>query len=463
MPQPILKSLFDDDERRPMSVSQLNAEIRGTLERKFSSVWIEGEIINFSSAASGHWYFSLHDDTSQIKAACFRGTNYRIQFKPFDGLQVRVRGRVSAYEPKGEYQIVVDSLQPVGEGALVIAYEQIRARLEKEGLFAPDLKRPLPFLPRRVGVVTSPTGAAFHDIVNVLSRRTRSVSIVLIPSRVQGEFAAGEIRRGIGLANAFNRAAEESERIDVLIVGRGGGSREDLWAFNDEELARAIRDSAIPVISAVGHEIDWTIADFVADRRAPTPSAAAEIVAESESAIGETLNAYARSMFGSIRNAILERRNDLQMLDSDPVFRDFPERIREERRGIEAVEVSLRESLLDRIRSGSIRLESAASRLSPMRLARRTAEQKTRLAVLETRASAAIRKQVESRAKAVNVRSASLDALSPLKVLGRGYSITQNDAGAVIRSVDEVGDGDRVQIRIADGKLVTRVESREKN
>ncbi|HEY0051709.1 MAG TPA: exodeoxyribonuclease VII large subunit, partial [Pyrinomonadaceae bacterium] len=230
MKSSLLQSLFDDEERRPLSVTELNEQVKGALERSFASVWIEAEIVNFVAANSGHWYFSLHDGFSQLKAACYIRNNLRIRFQPFDGLQVRVRGKLSVYQPKGEYQILVESLEPVGEGALKVAFEQIKAKLSKEGLFDEDLKRDLPFFPRRVGVVTSPNGAAFHDILNVLSRRTRTVHVTLIPTRVQGETAGEEITAAIELANEYNKTARE--KIDVLIVGRGGGSSEDLWAFN---------------------------------------------------------------------------------------------------------------------------------------------------------------------------------------------------------------------------------------
>lgn len=446
-----------------MSVSELNARIRGALERGFASVWLEGEIVNFSAAASGHWYFSLHDESSQIKAACFRGTNYRIRFKPFDGLQVRVRGRVTVYEPKGEYQLVVDSLEPVGEGAFAVAFEQIRAKLSKEGLFDPKLKRPLPFFPRRVGVVTSPNGAAFHDILNVLTRRASSVSIVLIPARVQGETAADEVRHGVELANRYNLGAAPADRIDVVIVGRGGGSREDLWAFNDERLARAIRASEIPVISAVGHEIDESISDLVADRRAPTPSAAAEIVAASEIEIREFIERSRRDLAALARRTIDAARFRVQRLELAPVFAEFPVRVREERRGLDSLVVAMRESATTRLRTLEARLESVRKRLAPTRLAARTAGQRTRLAVLETRHSAAIRKLFEARSEQLKVRAASLDALSPLKVLGRGYSIAVDDDAHVVASVEQVAPGDGVQIRVADGRIRTQVVSTEKS
>ena len=321
MKSPLLDSLFDEEERRPLTVSELNEQVKRALERGFSSVWLEGEIVNFIAANSGHWYFTLHDGFSQLKAACFIRNNMRIRFKPFDGLQVRVRGKLSVYQPKGEYQILVESLQPVGEGALKVAFEQIKNKLAKEGLFDEELKRPLPYFPKRVGVVTSPNGAAFHDILNVLGRRTKTVHITLIPTRVQGETAGEEIENAIKLANRLNKAAEE--KIDVLIVGRGGGSAEDLWAFNEERVARAIRNSEIPVISAVGHEIDYTIADFTADVRAATPSAAAEIVAENEENLENFILQRKQDLIQLINYKILQRQNHLQELIFASVFHEF--------------------------------------------------------------------------------------------------------------------------------------------
>src|SRR5467141_4338761 len=274
--QPFLSSLFDETERQPMSVSELTGMIRGELERRFASVWVEGEISNFRAHGSGHWYFTLKDEFAQLRSACYRSSNQRIRFRPEDGLQVRARGRLSVYEPKGEYQLIVETLEPVGAGALQLAFEQTKARLQAEGLFAAELKRAIPFFPRRVGVVTSPTGAAIRDIINVIARRTRTVHVLFSPARVQGDGAGRDIVRAIKLINDYHERARREGRnkdfVDVLIVGRGGGSTEDLWAFNEEEVARAILGSAIPVISAVGHETDFTIADFAADLRAATPS-----------------------------------------------------------------------------------------------------------------------------------------------------------------------------------------------
>src|SRR5438128_107607 len=312
MNQPLLASLFDETERQPVSVSELTASIRGALEKRFASVWVEGEISNFRAQNSGHWYFTLKDEFAQLRSACYRSSNQRIRFRPEDGLQVRARGSLTGYEPKGEYQLIVETLEPVGAGALQLAFEQTKARLQAEGLFAVEIKRAIPFFPRRIGVVTSPSGAAIRDIINVISRRTRTVHLLLAPARVQGEGASHEIVRAIRFLNEHHARALREGRpdggIDVILVGRGGGSIEDLWAFNEEAVARAIRASAIPVISAVGHETDFTIADFAADLRAPTPSAAAEIVAAHEEQLCATLEQLVsnlkRSLTYHLRDAL---------------------------------------------------------------------------------------------------------------------------------------------------------------
>jgi len=413
MENPSLAILFDESaDRRPQTVSELNSEIRSVLESGFGSVWVEGEITNFHSAASGHWYFSLTDGPSLIKAACFKGTNFRIRFKPSNGLHVRCRGRITTYEKRGEYQLLVESLEPVGEGALVAAFEQVKARLNAEGLFDAALKRPLPPYPKRVGIVTSPTGAAVEDILTVLDRRARSVNIVIVPTLVQGEQAPEQIVAAIGLANEYNAIGADGELLDVLIVGRGGGSAEDLWAFNDEQVARAIRASQIPVISAVGHEIDFTIADMAADLRAPTPSAAAEIVAASET---ELLNRFAQleaELIQKVRYKLLAAGSALRSTELAAVFARFPARIRELRHKLELLghrTAGAAEAALTRKRE---RLQHAMSRL---------------------------------------------DALSPLSVLTRGYSITQKSSGEIVRNVHQMSIGEAVRIQLAQGRLEANV------
>ncbi len=435
MQNSLLQSLFDDEKRRPMTVSELNAQVKGEIDRRFKNVWIEGEIVNFSAAASGHWYFTLHDATSQIRAACYKGTNNRIRFEPFDGLQVRVRGRLTLYEPKGEFQLMVESLEPVGEGARRVAFAQIKAKLKAEGLFDVDLKRTLPPFPRRIGVVTSPTGAAFFDILHVLSRRAQSVSVILIPTRVQGENAAFEISRAIRLANEYNEGADFAARIDALIVGRGGGSSEDLWAFNEEPVARAIRASQIPVISAVGHEVDHTIADLVADLRAATPSAAAEIVARREEDICSALEKRSDDLLRIMSYRLLEARSRIQRLSMSPVF-------------------------LDTLRQANLRLERIASQLSPIRMASKVGESKTRLEMLSQRASTAAVDVIDRRSKSLNLFMAKLDAMSPLAVLGRGFAIAENEKGEILRDSAQVTTDDLLNIRLEKGSLKAKVISK---
>jgi exodeoxyribonuclease VII large subunit len=455
----LLQSLFDEEERRPLTVSELNEQVKTALERGFRSVWVEAEIVNFVAAHSGHWYFTLHDGDSQLRAACYVRNNMRIRFQPFDGLQVRVRGKLSVYEPKGEYQMLVESLEPVGEGALKVAFEQIKAKLAREGLFDEELKRDLPFFPRRVGVVTSPNGAAFHDILNVLSRRTKTVDICLIPTRVQGETAGEEIEAAIKLANQFNKYSDE--KIDVLIVGRGGGSSEDLWAFNEERVARAIRNSAIPVISAVGHEIDFTIADFVSDRRAPTPSAAAEMVAESEDGIADFLARKTQNLFQTIDYKLLESRSILQELALSSVFSEFPQNIKDQKYEIEDLTEQLRDLFAEKLDKHERNLQSLTSRISPIKLASRLNDQKTRLAVLQQKQIAAARETINGKDEKLKIRVASLDALSPLAVLSRGFSITETSNGEILRDSKNVKQYDKVKIRLARGTIEAQVLSAE--
>lgn len=419
-------------------MSELNADVRSVLERQFASVWVEGEVVNFTAHASGHWYFNLNDGDAQIKCVCWKGTNYRIRFKPQNGVTVRLRGRLSFYEARGETQVVVESLEPSGEGALAAAYQQIKAKLEAEGLFAEELKRPIPFLPRKVGVITSKTGAAYHDILTVLTRRAQSVSVLLIPALVQGEGSADSIRKAVTGVNEYNRTLAAHEKIDVLIVGRGGGSAEDLWAFNDEMLARAIRASEIPVISAVGHEIDVTIADFVADVRAATPSAAAEIVAGREEDIIRELQACEERLIGFL---------DYKMLDA--------------RTSVSEAIGNLQFSFSASVQRANSRFADVASRLTPATLTRKAVAIGNLLGSLEQRRKFAIEQILSLKSESLKLHMAKLDALSPLAVLTRGYSITQTEDGGILRDVSTVKPGDKLKIRLERGKLNAEVLSSE--
>jgi exodeoxyribonuclease VII large subunit len=415
--QPLFHALFDETERKPLTVSQLTTSIRTALESRFNAVWVEGEISNFKDHSSGHWYFTLKDENAQLRAKCFRSTNMRIRFRPANGLKVRARGKLSVYAPRGEYELVIDALDPVGAGALRVAFEQLRDRLQAEGLFAKELKRPLPVFPRRVGIVTSPTGAAIRDILNVISRRTRTVHVLFSPAKVQGDLAGPDIARAIRFINLYHeralREGRTADLVDVLIVGRGGGSTEDLWAFNQEEVARAIRKSAIPVISAVGHETDFTIADFAADHRAATPSAAAEIVAAREDQICSALDHLGRQLVRLTRFQIVQLRSRVQEQALSHAFAEVKSRLNNARARFDAASSACDAAIDFKLQEGCERLALAA---------------------------------------------ASLDALSPLAVLQRGYAIAQDAAGKPLRDASSVKEGDAVSVRLAKGRLATRVE-----
>jgi exodeoxyribonuclease VII large subunit len=465
MNQPLFSALFDETERRPLTVSELTNAVRTALEARFTSVWVEGEISNFKAHSSGHWYFTIKDEAAQLRAKCFRSANARIRFRPTDGLHVRARGRLSVYAPRGEYEMVVESLDPIGAGALRIAFEQLRDRLQAEGLFAKELKRPLPVFPRRVGIVTSPTGAAIRDILNVISRRTRTVHVLFSPARVQGETAGPDIVRAIRLINQHHeralREGRSGDLVDVLIVGRGGGSSEDLWAFNQEEVARAIRKSVIPVISAVGHETDFTIADFVADFRAPTPSAAAEIVAAHEDQICSSLERLGRQLVRLTRFRIVDARAKVQEQALSQVFDEVRARLRDARANTSSATHELQTLITRTVRNAQSRANAVTQKLSPARLQTRKVNAQARFETASLGCSAAMEMQLQQARERLGLAAASLDALSPLAVLQRGYAIAQDKSGALLRDAKSVAVGDEVRVRLVKGRLNTRVESLE--
>jgi len=465
MSQPLFSALFDETERRPLSVSELTNAIRGALESRFQSVWVEGEISNFKSHSSGHWYFTIKDESAQLRAKCFRSANTRIRFRPADGLHVRARGRLTVYQPRGEYELVVESLDPVGAGALQLAFEQLRDRLRAEGLFAKELKRPLPIFPRRVGVVTSPTGAAIRDIINVISRRTRTVHVLFSPARVQGDGAGSDIARAIRLINHRHERALRDHRIDdlvdVIIVGRGGGSSEDLWAFNEEAVARAIRGSAVPVISAVGHETDFTIADFVADLRAPTPSAAAEMVAAQEDSICSALERAKRQLVRLINFTIVDARTRVQEQAMSQAFTGVQARFRDARLATNTAAYELQMLLTERLNRARARTDAVSHKLSTTELQARFRNAQGRFASAQIAQRAAMEGQLQRARQRLGLAAASLDALSPLGVLQRGYAIALDKEGRLLRDSQSVSSGDKVQVRLARGRLHTTVESTE--
>jgi exodeoxyribonuclease VII large subunit len=440
---------------RILTVSALNQIIRFRLEEDFPEVWVEGEISNLRIPSSGHSYFTLKDEACQVRAVIFRSTGARLKFTPEDGLHVLCRARLTVYEPRGEYQLLVERMEPRGIGALQLAFEQLKEKLRKEGLFDPARKRPLPSIPKRIGVVTSPTGAAIRDILKVLRGRFADVSVLINPVPVQGEGAA------VAIAGAIRELNERGDS-DVLIVGRGGGSLEDLWAFNEEVVARAIADSAIPVISAVGHEIDTTISDWVADVRAPTPSAAAEMVIRRKSDLIRQLDTLGDRLASAVRAALNFHRASLRFQTAA---------LKDPRRAIQAYFLRLDE-LESRIRRGihlTLRTRRDNHRhLMALLQFQNPADRLERLRVELDHGLVRLRQGLEGMVKnkraSLEAYSGRLNSLSPLAVLERGYSLTYRLPGMqLVKEAREVAAGDRVQVRLRRGTLTCDVSTVKEN
>ncbi|MCC7042906.1 MAG: exodeoxyribonuclease VII large subunit [Acidobacteria bacterium] len=445
---------FDDDTphepQAPWSVSELTAAIRGALEGAFASVAVEGEISNCRQWSSGHLYFTLKDDRAQLRAVMFRTTVRTLKFKPEDGMRVVARGRLGVYDAKGEYQLICDALDPHGLGARQAAFEALKRQLQAEGLFDQARKRPLPTLPRRIGVVTSLDGAAVRDIVRVLVTRHPTARILVRAARVQGDGAADDLIRAL---RAIGRAPD----VDVIIIGRGGGSAEDLWAFNDERLARAIAASPVPVISAVGHEVDFTIADFVADVRAATPSNAAELVVDRADNFLSRIDRADRRLRASLALGLARRAQRVQHAQGR--LRHWPTILMLRDRDVHQVRRRLDRAIAGRLASDLQRFDRLRRRLEARDLRRVAGVLATRLAQARGRLDAAMtRRRLVAAARAATL-SGRLDALSPLSVLARGYAVCWNEArDSIIRSSAAVGPGDAVQVTLAEGELACRVE-----
>jgi exodeoxyribonuclease VII large subunit len=431
-------------QRRALSVSELTGRLKTLVESSFFEVHVEGEISNLRRHTSGHWYFTLKDEGAALRCACFRMQNRLIRFAPEDGLTVRARGRLSVYEARGEYQLVVEYLEPVGVGALQLAFEQLKSKLAAEGLFDLDRKRALPLLPRCIGIVTSPTGAAVRDIVRVIRRRTEAVSILIAPSRVQGEGAAFEIARAIRILSA-------RREVDVIIVGRGGGSHEDLWCFNDELVARAIVKSRVPVISAIGHETDFTIADFVADLRASTPSAAAEMVAAAHGEISARVAGLRSDLSRALRYRVLELRGRIAELESNRAFDSVQMKIRSTSQRVDDAAHSMETILRDAIKTRRARLGALALRLSSADLRRAMIGKRASLDSVNGRLKATGRLTLDRSRERLSIGAGKLASLSPLGVLARGYAIAFDRQGSVIKRAADVNSGDRVNVRVSEG------------
>ena len=486
-------------ERRVWKVSELNARIGELLEGTLPDIWLEGEVSNYRPAQSGHLYFTLKDAQSQIRCVCFRDQARGLKFRPQDGLSVTVRGALSVYEPRGEYQIYVSHIEPVGAGALQVAFEQLKKRLADEGLFDQSRKKPLPLLPRCIGVVTSPTGAAILDILRILKRRFPDAHVMLYPVQVQGDFAAREV---VAALRYFNRV----KSVEVIIVARGGGSLEDLWAFNEEILVRAIVASEIAVITGIGHESDFTIADFVADLRAPTPSAAAEIVVRSRQEFENHLSERSRRLVHQMRYHLSELRHRSRDLQTHRAFRQLELLLRRRRQqvdeftsilaiGLQAKFVTSRQRLVQastRVASFDLRsrghiirrhierdrsaLQSALNQVVTRKRRQFTAA-RLQFAALDLRARVGrLRRTLDQRYTELQKRAAralvakrrrleaaalQLEERSPFQLLERGYAIAYDAEGKVLRSPDQVAVGEDISVRLARGELGATVRSKK--
>jgi exodeoxyribonuclease VII large subunit len=438
-------------QRRILTVSELTGKVRDLLAKNFTDIWVEGEISNCRPAQSGHIYFTLKDDRAQVRCVFFKQQQRGIKFRPEDGLHVTVRGSLSVYESRGEYQIYVETIEPVGLGALQLAFEQLKKRLETEGLFAQERKKPLPLLPSRIGLITSPSGAAVRDVIRILRRRFPNVCLTLYPVRVQGDGSATEIVKALKFFN-------QRKFVDVLILARGGGSLEDLWAFNEEILARAIADSIIPVICGVGHETDFTIADFVADVRASTPSAAAELVVQTRREFDKHIADLRETIASLIRYRLLESSRRVHELAGRRGFRRPLDLLRQQRQRADEMTSRLAQGLRARLEQSRKRFTTAHVRIVSfdfrmkiaafrLRLDRRSAE----LGVRSERLLRAKRERFERFVLQLNERS-------PLKVLERGYAIATDAAGNILKSVENVNLGDAVKVQLRHGQLTAEVK-----
>jgi exodeoxyribonuclease VII large subunit len=443
------QALFNFDmqsQRKIYSISELSLELKNLLEKQFPDVWITGEVSNFRAATSGHFYFTLKDASAQIRAVCFRNQARYLEFKPQDGISVIARGHLSVYEARGEYQLYVEYLEPAGVGALQLAFEQLKAKLAAEGLFDPARKKPLPVLPSAVGVVTSPTGAVIRDILRVLKRRFPNMNVMLYPVKVQSEGAAEEIVAGIEYFN-------QHPIVDVLIVARGGGSLEDLWAFNEEIVARAIAASKIPVISAVGHETDFTIADFVADLRAPTPSAAAESVVHRKQDFLDELHERARHMGQILRLKLSEARESLTALRMHRVFQTMLTRLGERAQRVDDCIVELNRLMREKLSEGRQALLQASAGIVRYDFRRLVGLKRAALEERDRKLETKFQQFLLARQNRLIQAEALLKERSPLTILNRGYSVTRDAQGHIVRDAAQVSLGDDLSIRLARGEL----------
>jgi exodeoxyribonuclease VII large subunit len=437
--------------RRIWRVADLVSSVRTTVERGYTDVWVEGEVSNFRPADSGHLYFTLKDGDAQLRVVMFRSQARLLRFRPDNGMQIVARGRVTIYDARGELQLGAEFLEPLGAGALQVAFEQLKARLGEEGLFDPSRKKPLPLLPRRIGIVTSPRGAALHDMLSILARRHENAGILIYPAQVQGETASAEVTAGI---RYFNRA----KNVDVIVIARGGGSLEDLAAFNNEGLARTIVSSVLPVISAVGHETDFTIADFVADLRAPTPSAAAELVIESKHRLGEHLAHLGQRLARAARYRLLMAKNRLSELVQRGAFARVQDLLARRAQRLDEVVFHLAANYQSLLRDYHRRLDVAAARVRHFDFRRSLAVTRTQLDSGALALVHAMRVRISGHRARLEQVSAKLGALSPLNILDRGYALIFDANGSLVTDASQLEPGQEISARVARGSFTAEVK-----
>ncbi len=435
-------------DREVLTVSQLNGRARVLLEDVFSNIWVEGEISNLAKPASGHVYFTLKDSQAQVRCALFRQNAARVRQALRDGMAVKVRGKVSLFEGRGDYQLILDSVEPAGDGALRLAFEALKTKLSNEGLFSPENKIPLPAHPQRIGIVSSPTGAVIRDIISVFRRRAPQIQLTLIPTAVQGREATGQIVRALQLA--------DRRGFDALILARGGGSLEDLWCFNEEPVARAIAACQTPIISAVGHETDVSISDFVADVRAPTPSAAAELLAPDANELVQRLNSLHRRLVMRMQNRI--ERERLRLDGISRRLRHPGERLRQQAQRLDDLDMRLRRAFERTLQHRQERVARLDMRLAAQHPGRALALLRQRLDGLSERLPRAMRDALKDRRQQLQADVQTLNAISPLATLGRGYSILLDERGKAIRNAAQTKPGQRLKARLGEGELEVRVE-----
>ena len=438
------------------TVSQLNQRAKQLLEITFSSVKVEGEISNLSRPSSGHWYFTLKDKGAQVRCAMFRSRTAQIKFQPKEGDQIIVRGKVSLYENRGDYQLIVDAMKPAGEGQLQQAFIQLKQKLGAEGLFNPEHKRALPAAIKRIAVITSPTGAAIHDILTVLKRRFPAIEVDIYPVQVQGQDAAQQMIWSINQANSDARNAPEEQATDVIIIGRGGGSIEDLWSFNDEQLARTIFHSDLPIVSAVGHEVDFTIADFVADIRAPTPSAAAELLSPNREEYLSRLQALSARLENSIQQQLQNKQWQLQSAQRG--LQHPGDKLSQYAQTLDMLELRMQQSQKNNLDRLLKKLTQSQQRLQQQSPVNKLQQIETQLGYFQQRLRNAMKQLLSNKAERLQQNALLLNAVSPLQTLGRGYAILQTPTEVVIRDSHDVKKGDLISARIGHGSLELTVE-----